>query len=194
MKIYEITDKFKVMQSSPQGIKLAAQNGTEINLPPEQANSITPNPQNPKSSVLNLNTPQQVKPTSGQPAPTGTDQPADQSTLGQPAPTGQPTQGQPAPTAQQPQLPQVGSEVELADNVGSIMQAETFDDDDLVDSDENNDIGGPNGNDETDDFIDDVVDHEWEKTAGRSSRNVIQPEPVRESAELIAMLTIAGLR
>ena len=193
MKINEITDKFKVMQSSPQGIKLAAQNGTEINLPPEHANSITPNPQNPKSSVLNLNTPQQVQTTSGQPAPTGTDQSADQSTLGQPVPTGQPTQGQPVPTGQ-PQLPQVGSEVELADNVGSIMQAETFDKDDLVDSGKNKDIGGPNGNDKTGDFIDDVVDHKWEKTAGRSSRNVIQPEPVRESAELIAMLTIAGLR
>lgn len=193
MKINEITDKFKVMQSSPQGIKLAAQNGTEINLPPEQANSITPNPQNPKSSVLNLNTPQQVQATAD--TNQSAEQPTQgQPTQGQPAPIGQPTQGQPAPIGQQPQLPKVGSEVELADNVGSIMQAETFDEDDLVDSGKNKDIGGPNGNDKTDDFIDDVIDKKWEKTAGRSNRNVIQPDPIKESAELIAMLTIAGLR
>jgi hypothetical protein len=187
MKINEITDKFKVMQSSPQGIKLAAQNGTEINLPPEQANSIIPDPQNPKSSVLNLNTPQQVQPTlgqpeQGQPVPTGTDQSA-----GQPVPTGEPAQGQPVPTGQQPQLPQVGSEVELADNVGSTMQTEKFNNTDLVDSGKNADISG----DKTDDYINDITNDDDTYTSGRSKRT---SNPIKESAELIAMLTIAGLR
>jgi hypothetical protein len=201
MKINEITDKFKVMQSGPQGIKLASQNGTEITLPPGQASALTPDPQNPKSSVLNLN-----NMATGQMPTTQPDAQPQTAAPGQ-APVGQaptapgqaPTAPGQAPTAlgQQPQLPKVGSEVELPDNIGSTMssnmQTEKFDDSDLV-KNGNKTIGGPKGGDKTDDLINDVEDHKWERTAGRSGRNVVQPNPVRESAELIAMLTIAGLR
>lgn len=201
MKIFEITDTFKVLQSNPQGIKLAAQNGTEISLP--NASGLIPDPQNPKASTLDLSKIATGQQTMGQPATgqvatsqPGQAAPAPQAATGQ-QPMGQPATGQageelPFGQQQQSQLPQVGSEVELAKNLG--MQAETFDDEDLIDSGENEDIGGPNGGDKTDDFIDDVVDHKWEKNAGRNDRNVVQPTPVRESAELIAMLTIAGLR
>ena len=195
MKIYEIMDKFKVMQSSPQGIEIASQNGTTIKLPPEQASAFTPDPQNPKSAVLNLSNasgsqppaPAQGQQATGQPAPA----------QGQPAPTPdqQATMGQPAPG--QPQLPQVGAEIELADTtMGSPVQAETFNDSDLISpiNRKHKHKNKPISGDPTDNFIDDVVDHKWEKNAGRSNRNVIQPEPIRESAELIAMLTIAGLR
>lgn len=194
MKINEITDKFKVMQSNPQGIEIASQNGTTIKLPPDQAASFIPNPQNPKSSLLNLNNASiSQQPTLGQPAPgqpqaqQGTDQSAEQ-----PVPTGQtaPT-GQIAPAGQQPQLPKIGSEVELSDTIGSTMQTEKFDDSDLV-KNGNKQIGGPSNGDKTDDLISDITDSKWEKHAKRSNRNVIQP--VRESEELIAMLTIAGLR
>ena len=210
MKIYEIMDKFKVMQSSPQGIEIASQNGTTIKLPPEQASAFTPDPQNPKSAVLNLSNasgsqppapaqgqqatgqPAQGQPAQGQPAPApGQPAPAQ----GQPAPDQQATMGQPAPG--QPQLPQVGAEIELADTtMGSPVQAETFDDSDLISpiNRKHKHKNKPISGDPTGDFIDDVVDHKWEKNAGRSNRNVIQPEPIRESAELIAMLTIAGLR
>ena len=206
MKIFEITDKFKVLQSSPQGIKLASQNGTEISLP--NASGLAPDPQNPKAATLDLSKMVTTNQPMGQSEPGAT---APQAATGQQVATAQPgtpaqepAAGTPAqaPAAGTPaqapaagqQLPQVGSEVELADTIGSTMQTEKFNNKDLIDSGENADIGGPNAGDKTDDFINDVVDHEWEKTAGRSSRNVIQPEPVRESAELIAMLTIAGLR
>lgn len=134
----------------------------------------------------------------GQPAPTA-QQPA---TGQQPAPNAQqPATGQqPAPNAQQPatgqqpapntqppekpKQPQVGSEVKLAE------KSNAFNNDDLIKSKKNKPIGG----DPTDDFIDDVVDHDFEKHAGKSSRKIVKPEPVRESEELIAMLTIAGLR
>lgn len=204
MKIFEITDKFKVLQSSPQGIKLASQNGTEISLP--NASGLAPDPQNPKAATLDLSKIVTTNQPIGQSEPGAT---APQAATGQQVATAQPgtpaqepapgTSAQaPAPgtSAQAPaagqQLPQVGSEVELANNLG--MQSETFNDKDLMNSGKNTDIGGPNGGDETDDFINDVVDHKWEKNAGRSNRNIMKPEPVRESAELIAMLTIAGLR
>jgi hypothetical protein len=57
----------------------------------------------------------------------------------------------------------------------------------------NDPIGGPNGGDKTDDFIDDVTDHDFEKHAGKSIRKEKHTQ-VHESEELIAMLTIAGLR
>jgi hypothetical protein len=205
MKIYEIMDKFKVMQSSPQGIEIASQNGTTIKLPPEQASAFTPDPQNPKSAVLNLSNasgsqppaPAQGQQATGQPAPAQGQQATGQPAQGQPAPTPdqQATMGQPAPG--QPQLPQVGAEIELADTtMGSPVQAETFNDSDLISpiNRKHKHKNKPISGDPTGDFIDDVVDHKWEKNAGRSNRNVIQPEPIRESAELIAMLTIAGLR
>lgn len=195
MKIKEITenaDSYKVMQSSPQGIELAAPDGTKINLPPEKAGAVQLNPQDPNKAVLNLN-----NPALGQPAPIAGQQPNQQAAPGQPAPiAGQPDQqGQQAAPGQQPAtgLPPVGASVDLADNTtGTIQAAEGVDDEDLIDSGKNHDIGG----DPTDDFIDDVVDHDWEKAAGvgRSKRVYAKPEPVKESAELIAMLTIAGLR
>ena len=203
MKINEIMDKFKVMQSSPQGIEIASQNGTTIKLPPEQASAFTPDPQNPKSAVLNLSNASGGQPPAPVQGQSETDHPAPgqqapgQQAPGQPAPVPgqQATMGQPAPG--QPQLPQVGDEIELADTtMGSPVQAETFDDSDLISpiNRKHKHKNTPIGGDPTDDFIDDVVDHKWEKHAGRSNRNVIQPEPIRESAELIAMLTIAGLR
>jgi hypothetical protein len=195
MKIKEITenaDSYKVMQSSPQGIELAAPDGTKINLPPEKAGAVQLNPQDPNKAVLNLNNPALGQP--GQPAPVA----GQQAVPGQPAPIAgqQPDQqAQQAAPGQQPAtgLPPVGASVELADNNTSTIQAaEGVDDEDLIGSGKNHDISG----DPTDDFIDDVVDHDWEKTAGvgRSKRVYAKPEPVRESAELIAMLTIAGLR
>lgn len=202
MKINEITNTFKVMRSTPQEVQVQSPTtNTTITTTPA---AFSQNPQDPKSMMLNLGNTMQSPGTSGQaPAAQGqvpgqipgmqgqapAAQEQGQAAQGQ----GQAAQGQAPGTAGQ-QLPQVGAEVELPDNFGSTMQSETFDDDDLVDSGKNKDIGGPNGGDKTDDGIDDVVDHSWEKTAGRSNRNVIQPEPVRESAELIAMLTIAGLR
>jgi hypothetical protein len=197
MKIKEITenaDSYKVMQSSPQGIELAAPDGTKINLPPEKAGAVQLNPQDPNKAVLNLNNPAlgQPAPVAGQQAAPGQLAPV----AGQQAAPGQPAQqGQQAAPGQQPAtgLPPVGASVELADNNTSTIQAaEGVDDEDLIDSGKNHDIG----DDPTDDFIDDVVDHDWEKAAGvgRSKRVYAKPEPVRESAELIAMLTIAGLR
>lgn len=202
MKINEITNTFKVMRSTPQEVQVQSPTtNTTITTTPA---AFSQNPQDPKSMMLNLGNTMQSPGTSGQ-APAAQGQvpgqipgmqgqaPAAQGQAPAAQEQGQAAQGQAPGTAGQ-QLPQVGAEVELPDNFGSTMQSETFDDDDLVDSGKNKDIGGPNGGDKTDDVIDDVVDHSWEKTAGRSNRNVIQPEPVRESAELIAMLTIAGLR
>lgn len=90
-----------------------------------------------------------------------------------------------APTAdqqgQQPQGPQPGSEVEFGQP--DLAATETFDNTDLIGSGENNDVGGPNGGDKTDDLIYDVTPEE------RNMRG-----NMRESAELNAMLVIAGLR
>ena len=93
--------------------------------------------------------------------------------------TQQPTNGQ-----QPPKPPQVGAEIKLA---------EKFNDRDLINSKHNDPIGGRNGGDKTDDFIDDVTDHNFEKHAGKSNRKEKHTR-VHESEELIAMLTIAGLR
>jgi hypothetical protein len=217
MKIKEITENYKVMQSSPQGIELASQDGTKISLPPEKAGALQPDPTNPKVSTLdlsnqNLNVSASQGQQTGQQPPVNGQQPANnqqqtgqqsnvQSTGQQPAngqqpiPGQQPANGQqPIPgQQQQPQLPQIGSEVELDDNVGSTMQSETVDDvddKDLIASGKNKDVGG----DPTDEYIKDVTDKEFERNARRSNRNVVNPIPVRESEELIAMLTIAGLR
>lgn len=76
--------------------------------------------------------------------------------------------------------PKVGSDVEI--DTTDIQTSEAMGEKDLISKKGNKDIGG----DPTDDFIDDVVDKEFERGA-RGKR-------VRESAELEAMLTIAGLR
>jgi hypothetical protein len=124
-----------------------------------------------------------------------------QSAPGQTPPAGQqpqaasgqtPPAGQPAPQ-QQAQLPKVGSEIELPDNIGSTIQSETFDDKDdadLIASGKNGDIDG----EKTDNFINDITNDDEVYNSGRSQRNVVQPDPIKESEELIAMLTIAGLR
>jgi len=218
MKINEITGAFKVMRSTPQEVQLQSPTDkTTITTTPA---AFSQNPKDPTSMVLNLGNSQQVAP--GQPAtqPTaqGTPaQPATQPTAqgipAQPAtqPTAQGIPAQPAtqptaqaspgqqsdaqatqPTAQATPLPQVGSEVELPDDIGSTVQSETFDNSDLV-KNGNKPIGGRKGGDKTADFIDDVTDDE-ENTSGRNKRTFVKPEPIRESEELIAMLTIAGLR
>ena len=71
--------------------------------------------------------------------------------------------------------------------------AETQEEDDTIESEKNQDIGG----DPTDEFIDDVVDHSWE----RSSRSYNMNGKVSgsrgilpENDELSKWLTIAGLR
>lgn len=214
MKINEITQQnYKVTQSSPQGIEIASPDGTKINLPPEKLGAIHQDPSNPNMATLDLTNAnagqpmqQAGKETMGQ-QPANGQQPAQtppdgQVATGQPPiqgqqpaqPGQQPANGQaPQPgQPQQPQLPKVGSEIELDDNVGSTMQEmlDDKDDEDLMASRKNKDISG----DPTDKFINDVVDKKFEKNAGRSQRNVVQPDPIRESEELIAMLTIAGLR
>lgn len=210
MKIFEITDKFKVIRSTPQEVQLQSPaNKTTITTTPS---ALSQNPTDPNLMVLNLSNPAQASSMPAQAQDQKPGMPGQAQTPGTPAQAPDQAQGQtpgmqspdqaqgqtPGMPAQAPaagqQLPQVGAEVELPDNIGSTVQSETFDDKDLMNSGKNKDIGGPNGGDETDDFIDDVVDHKWEKNAGRSNRNIIKPEPVRESAELIAMLTIAGLR
>lgn len=211
MKIKEITESnYKVTASSPDKVEIASADGaTKISTPP---NAIQQDPSKPNTGMLDLsninlgqpgqtqaNTQTMGQPVNGQPeqspqVTTGqAPQPGQTPPAGQQPVNGQPPQpGQPQPP-QQPQLPKVGSEIELDDNIGSTIQSETVDDvndDDLLASGKNKDVGG----DQTDDFIDDVVDHKWEKNAGKSQRNVVQPDPIKESAELIAMLTIAGLR
>ena len=209
MKINEITGAFKVMRSTPQEVQLQSPTDkTTITTTPA---AFSQNPTDPKSMVLNLGNAAQAP---GQPnaAPDPNAPAPDPNAPGQPnvAPNpnasapGQPTSpdpnapapGQPnaaAPVPGQPPLPEVGSEVELPDDIGSTIQSETFNDSDLV-KNGNKPIGGRKGNDKTGDFIDDVTDHDFEKHAGRSKRNYVKPEPIRESEDLIAMLTIAGLR
>jgi hypothetical protein len=80
---------------------------------------------------------------------------------------------------QEPIGPKVGSDVEIAST--DIQTAEAMGSKDLISKKGNKDIGG----DPTDDFIDDVTDKEFERGARGK---------MRESAELEAMLTIAGLR
>ena len=127
--------------------------------------------------------PAQQPATGQQPAqqPATGQQPAQPATGQQPA---QPATGQQPQPPEKPKQPQVGSEVKLAE------KSNAFDNNDLIKSGKNKSISG----DPTNDFIDDVVDHDFEKHAGKSIRKVVKPEPVRESEELIAMLTIAGLR
>jgi hypothetical protein len=213
MKIKEITESnYKVTQSDPEKVEISSADGaTKITTTPA---AIQSNPNTPNISTLNLNPAnqpqgqQQGNTTMGQPVANGQQPqvpPEGQPTNGQPQQgpipvvngqqpaNGQaPQPGQPAPQ-QQMQLPKVGSEIELPDDIGSTMQSETVDDvddEDLMASGHNKDISG----DPTDKFINDVVDKEFEKHAGKSQRNVVQPNPIRESEELIAMLTIAGLR
>ena len=214
MKIKEITEgNYKVTQSDPEKVEISSADGaTKITTTPA---AIQPKPNTTNISTLNLNpnVQQQGNNTMGQPVANGQQPaqqvpPAGQPDNGQPQQgqipvangqqpaTGQaPQPGQPAQPAQQQQmqLPKVGSEIELPDDIGSTMQSENVDDvddEDLMASGHNKDIGG----DPTDKFIDDVVDKEFEKHAGKSHRNVVQPDPIKESEELIAMLTIAGLR
>jgi hypothetical protein len=212
MKIKEITESnYKVTQSDPEKVEISSADGaTKITTTPA---AIQPKPNTPNISTLNLNPAnapqgQQGNETMGQPVPGQQPAPAQQ---GQVPQDGQPQQGQipvangqqPAPGQQQPgqpapqqqqqaQLPKVGSEIELPDNIGSTMQEmlDDKDDADLIASHENKDISG----DPTDDFINDVVDKKFEKNSGRNHRNVVHPTPIKESEELIAMLTIAGLR
>lgn len=213
MKINEITGAFKVMRSTPQEVQLQSPTDkTTITTTPA---AFSQNPTDPKSMVLNLGNAAQVpgqptppNPNTAAPAPGQPNAAADPNAAapGQPnaAPNPNaapdpnaeaPTPGQPnaAPVPGQPPLPEVGSEVELPDDIGSTMQSETFNNSNLV-KNGNKPIGGRKGNDKTDDFIDDVTDHDFEKHAGRSKRNYVKPEPIRESEDLIAMLTIAGLR
>ena len=219
MKINEITDKFKVVRSTPQEVQLQSPaNKTTITTTPS---AFSQNLDNPSALTLNLgNTapgqPQSPTQPAGQPqtqqSPT---QPLGQQPAGQPQTQQSPTQpsGQPQTPQQaqssdpahgqttapgttsaegQPIIPQVGAEVELPDDIGSTMQSETFDVKDLV-KNGNKPIGGRNGSDSTDDFIDDVTDDE-NHSSGRNKRTFVKPDPIRESEELIAMLTIAGLR
>ena len=86
----------------------------------------------------------------------------------------------------QPIGPQLGAEIELGD-----LQATETIDDDLMSASHNGDIG----RDPTDSFINSVVDRDFEKHAlGRSRRHAPMQHVVRESQDLIDMLTIAGLR
>lgn len=200
MKINEITNTFKVVRSTPQEVQVQSPTtNTTITTTPA---AFSQNPQDPKSMMLNLGNTMQSPGTSGQ-APAAQEQgqvpgqipgmqgqaPAAQEQGQAPATQGQATQGQAPGTAGQ-QLPQVGAEVELPDNFGSTMQSETFNDDDLVDSKKNKDVGG----DKSDDYINDITNDDETYKSGRSQRNFSQHAPVKESAELIAMLTIAGLR
>lgn len=213
MKINEITNTFKVVRSTPQEVQVQSPTtNTTITTTPA---AFSQNPQDPKSMMLNLGNTMQSPGTSGQ-APAAQEQeqgqvpgqvpgmqgqaPAAQEQGQAPAAQGQATQGQgqgqaPAAQGQAPgtagqQLPQVGAEVELPDNFGSTMQSETFNDNDLVDSKKNKDVSG----DKSNDYINDITNDDETYKSGRSQRNFSQHAPVKESAELIAMLTIAGLR
>ena len=196
MKINEITGAFKVMRSTPQEVQLQSPTDkTTITTTPA---AFSQNPTDPKSMVLNLGNAAQApgQPTPPNPNAAAPAQPTSSNPNAAPDPNAPaPAPGQPnaAPVPGQLPLPEVGSEVELPDDIGSTMQSETFNNSDLV-KNGNKPIGGRKGNDETDDFIDDVTDHDFEKHAGRSKRNYVKPEPIRESEDLIAMLTIAGLR
>jgi hypothetical protein len=210
MKIKEITENFKITSSSPDKVEIASADGnTKITAPPT---AIQQDPSKPNTGMLdlskvNLGQPGQPQPpqAQGQTPPTGQmgDQQGQPQPAGQTPPTGQapqpipgqtPPAGQPpAADQQQAQLPKVGSEIELPDNIGSTIQSETFDDKkdpDLIASGENGDIDG----DETDSFIKDITNDDEVYKSGRSGRTVVQPDPIKESEELIAMLTIAGLR
>jgi hypothetical protein len=209
MKINEITNTFKVVRSTPQEVQVQSPTtNTTITTTPA---AFSQNPQDPKSMMLNLGNTMQSPGTSGQ-APAAQEQgqvpgqvpgmqgqapaaqeqgqaPAAQEQGQAPAAQGQATQGQ-APGTTGQQLPQVGAEVELPDNFGSTVQSETFNDGDLVDSKKNKDVSG----DKSNDYINDITNDDETYKSGRSQRNFSQHAPVKESAELIAMLTIAGLR
>jgi hypothetical protein len=203
MKIKEITLKedYKVTKIDPA-------NGAELTDPANPDLKITmpiaqlqPDQTDPNKYTMNAaglpaqltgqpaQAPEQLAPSqtgelaTGQPAqqPATGQQPAQPATGQQPA---QPATGQQPQPPEKPKQPQVGSEVKLAE------KSNAFDNNDLIKSGKNKSISG----DPTNDFIDDVVDHDFEKHAGKSIRKVVKPEPVRESEELIAMLTIAGLR
>ena len=203
MKIKEITLKedYKVTKIDPA-------NGAELTDPANPDLKITmpiaqlqPDQTDPNKYTMNAaglpaqltgqpaQAPEQLAPSqtgelaTGQPAqqPATGQQPAQPATGQQPA---QPATGQQPQPPEKPKQPQVGSEVKLAE------KSNAFNNNDLIKSGKNKSIGS----DPTYDFIDDVVDHDFEKHAGKSIRKVVKPEPVRESEELIAMLTIAGLR
>jgi hypothetical protein len=62
--------------------------------------------------------------------------------------------------------PQVGSEIEIPDDLPAFESLVT--DPDLISSKRNSDVGG----DPADDYIDDIVDHDFEKHASRNSREL----------------------
>jgi hypothetical protein len=85
---------------------------------------------------------------------------------------------------QNPIGPKVGSDVEFATT--DIQTTETLGDEDLMVSKDGKTQNKPIGGDATDRFISQVSDREFERNA-RHGR-------ISESEDLIAMLTIAGLR
>jgi hypothetical protein len=69
MKMKEITENYKVTQSSPQGLELTSQDGIKMTLPPEKMAAIQANPQDPNKFMMN---PQAIAPTdTTAQAPTG---------------------------------------------------------------------------------------------------------------------------
>jgi hypothetical protein len=91
----------------------------------------------------------------------------------------------------------IGNKTSMSANSYKKQFGEEYEDDDeeseddLIASGKNFDISG----DPTDDFIDDVVDKKWERSARGHNNNSGQGRSsYAESKELIAMLQIAGLR
>jgi len=162
MKIKEITlrENLKVTNNTPQGITLTSPDGTTITLSPDKLAALQANPSDPNKFSIN---PEVLATTDN------SQQQATQNPIG----------------------PKVGSDVEFATT--DIQTTETYDDEELTDNHPNDfskDLVGKKnhsvGGDATDNFIAQVTDREFEKSARNGG--------IRESEELIAMLTIAGLR
>lgn len=69
---------------------------------------------------------------------------------------------------------------------------EDLEDEDLIGSGEDGDVGG----DPTDNYIDDIIDKKWERAARSGTSKVVSPVPSKlaETDELYKWLTIAGIK
>ena len=167
MKMKEITENYKVTQSSPEGLELTSQDGTKMILPPEKMAAIQANPQDPNKFMMN---PQAIAPTDA------TSQ----------APTG-------PQIGAEVELPADFGSTLTAETQDETDKSEQ----DLITTGEDDDIGGdPTDSLISDKPGHGIIDRSFEKFARNSmgpkdnaSRSVLP-----ESDELSKWLTIAGLR
>lgn len=138
MKIREITENFKVSNSSSTGVELTTPSGIKMTVPTDKMNTLQPSQTDPNKLSLN-------------PGELDDNNQDLQNNL---------------------ELPKIGTEVELPDDFTDLPAFENVDDDfskDVIKPHRKAPVGG----DPTDEFIDDVVNHDVEN---QTSSSPIHPE------------------